>query len=288
MSTGEDPATAPGTGAGPGAWGYQTPAGGGPAAGSPPGGWDWGPPPQPADGGSGAAVPGPHPGAAPGGPAPGGGPPPSVWVRFRQHFDAAPVTVSIVVLTVAVWLVHLALQRWAGINSDLTLGDNGQGIHGQWWRLVTPMVVHFGILHIGLNMFMLWQLGPPVEKVIGRWVYAVSYLVCGIAGGILSDLVLGATALSGGASGAIVGIVGILIGNTTVTHHLDLVGRTSTQAWRFNPKVAKSLGVQIVIWIVFTSIAIKQIDNWAHIGGGVAGLVIGGAVAWYRSTPAPA
>jgi rhomboid protease GluP len=209
-------------------------------------------------------------------------------VRFRQRFDEAPVTVSIVVLTVAVWLVHLALQRWAGINTDLTLGDNGSGIHGQWWRLLTPMVVHFGILHIGLNMFMLWQLGPAVEKVIGRRLYLVSYLVCGVAGGILSDIELKASALSGGASGAIVGIVGILVGNTAVTHQLEGFGRRSTQQWRFNPKVAKSLAIQIVIWIAFTSVAIKQIDNWAHIGGGVAGLIIGGAVAWARSEPVTA
>ena len=212
----------------------------------------------------------------------------SLWVRFRQHFDEAPVTVSIVVLTVAVWLVHLGLQRWGGINTDLSLGDNGSGIHGQWWRLFTPMVVHFGVLHIGLNMFMLWQLGPPVEKVIGRRLFLLSYLVCGVAGGVLSDIVLKATALSGGASGAIVGIVGILVGNTAVTSHVEGWGRQSTQKWRFNPKVAKSLAIQIVVWIGFTSIAIKQIDNWAHIGGGVAGLVIGGLVAWVRTEPVPA
>jgi membrane associated rhomboid family serine protease len=286
MSTGDEPGNAPGSGPGAGGWGYQVPSVGGPAAGSPPGGWDWGPPPQ--SGASGSPGSGPYPGPPPVGGAPAAGPPPSLWVRFRQHFDEAPVTVSIVVVTVAVWLVHLALQRWAGINTDLTLGDNGSGIHGDWWRLVTPMVVHFSTLHIGLNMFMLWQLGPPVEKVIGRRLYFASYVACGIAGGILSDLVFGAAALSGGASGAIVGIVGILVGNTAATHWIDLLGRRSTQTWRFNPKVARSLAIQIVIWIVFTSIAIKQIDNWAHIGGGVAGLVIGAAVGWYRSTPAQA
>jgi rhomboid protease GluP len=209
-------------------------------------------------------------------------------VRFRQQFDEAPVTVSIVVVTVAVWLVHLGLQRWAGINTDLSLGDNGSGIHGQWWRLLTPMVVHFGVLHIGLNMLMLWRLGPPVEKVIGRRLYFVSYLACGVAGGILSDIELKASALSGGASGAIVGIVGILVGNTAVTHQLDAWRRRSTQQWRFNPKVARSLAIQIVLWIAFTSAFIKQIDNWAHIGGGIAGLVIGGLVAWTRSEPVAA
>jgi len=196
--------------------------------------------------------------------------------------------VSIVVVTVAVWLVHLALQHWAHINTDLTLADNGNGIHGDWWRLFTPMVVHFGVLHIGLNMLVLWQLGPAVERVVGRWLYLASYIVCGVAGGIASDVVLKSTALSGGASGAIVGIVGVLVGNTLVTQQLDAWGRRSTQQWKFNPRVARSLAVQIVLWVVFTSIFIKGIDNWAHIGGGVAGLVIGALLAWERSEPVAA
>jgi membrane associated rhomboid family serine protease len=184
--------------------------------------------------------------------------------------------------------VHLALQHWGHINTDLTLADNGKGIHGEWWRLFTPMVVHFGVLHIGLNMLVLWQIGPPVERVLGRWLYLASYLACGVAGGIVSDLALKSTALSGGASGAIVGIVGVLVGNTLVTQELGAWGRRSTQEWKFNPKVAKSLAIQIVLWIAFTSVFIKEIDNWAHIGGGVAGLVIGAGVAYARSEPVPA
>jgi rhomboid protease GluP len=209
-------------------------------------------------------------------------------VRFRHRFDEAPVTVSIVLFTVTVWLVHLALQHWAHINTDLTLADNGQGIHGQWWRLFTPMVVHFGLLHIGLNMLVLWQIGPPVERVVGRSLYFASYIVCGVAGGVASDIVLKSTALSGGASGAIVGIVGVLVGNTLATQHLDAWGRRSLQRWTFNPRVAKSLAIQIVLWIVFTSIFIKEIDNWAHIGGGIAGLLIGAGIAFTRSAPVPA
>jgi len=196
--------------------------------------------------------------------------------------------VSIVAITVAVWLVHLGLQHWAHINTDLSLADNGSGIHGQWWRLFTTMVVHFGVLHIGLNMLVLWQLGPAVERVVGRWLYLASYVVCGVAGGIVSDIVLKSTALSGGASGAIVGVVGVLVGNTLVTQELHTWGRQSTQHWKFNPKVARSLAVQIVLWIAITSAFIKQIDNWAHIGGGVAGLLIGALLAFARSQPVAA
>lgn len=242
-----------------------------------PHGWGYGP-----SYGPDAPPPGFPPTPAPAAPA---RPPATLWDRFKTRFSEAPVTVTIAVGTTAVWLLHLALLQWAGVNTDLTLGDNGMGIHGQWWRLVTPMVVHFGIIHIGLNMLVLWQIGPPVEKVLGRWLYLGSYVACGIAGSVLSDAALGATALSGGASGAIVGVVGILVGNTAVLAWTEKRGRETRQRWRFNPRVARSLGIQIVVWIAFSSIAIPQIDNWAHVGGGIAGLVIGGAVAWVRTQP---
>jgi rhomboid protease GluP len=238
----------------------------------------WGPPPE--------ALPPTEP------PAP---PQPTVWDRFRTRFEEGPVSVSIVVVTVAVWLVHLALQHWAGVNTDLTLGDPGTAIHGQLWRFLTPLVVHFGVLHIGLNMLALWQIGPPVEKVIGRWLYLSSYLICGAAGQVVSDLYYqwhpahrgGQTVqvLAGGASGAIFGVIGLLIGNHVVTDQLEKRGHRSTQAWRFRPAAARSLAIQGALCIGFTSIAIPGIDNWAHLGGVAAGLVIGGVVAWARTRP---
>lgn len=205
--------------------------------------------------------------------------------RLADRFREAPVTVSIVLVTVAVWLVHEALITWASIDTDNTLADTGTGIHGQWWRLATAMVVHFGLLHIALNMLVLWQIGPPVEKVLRRPVFLASYVVCGIGGSVLSDIHYGTGVKSGGASGAIVGVVGILIGNTAVTAWAEAAGRQSRQRWRFNPSVARSLGIQILVWIVFSSLFIPQIDNWAHVGGGVVGLAIGAGVAWWRTEP---
>jgi len=203
-----------------------------------------------------------------------------------------------VVVTVAVWLVHEALITWAHTNTDLTLGDTGSGIHGQWWRLLTPLVVHFGIVHIGLNMLALWMIGPPVEKVIGRWLYLGSYLLAGAGGQVVSDLYYQwhpahqnghvVLVLSGGASGAIFGVVGLLIGNHVITAMAEKSGRRSRQAWRFTPSAAKSLAIQGTIWIIFTSIAIPGIDNWAHLGGVAVGLVIGAVIAWSRTESAVA
>jgi rhomboid protease GluP len=205
----------------------------------------------------------------------------------RRTFAIAPVTVALVFLTVGVWLVHLAFAHFGHLNTDLTLGDNGQAIHGQWWRLITPMVVHFGPLHIGLNMLVLWRLGPPVEQVVGSRLYALAYVLSGIGGQVASDLTLKGNVLSGGASGAIYGIIGVLIGYYVAAQGAAKVGRVSTSQWMFNAGAVKSLAIQAGLWLIVGS-AIAHVDSAAHAGGAVVGIVVGAGVAWARTRPAPA
>lgn len=227
--------------------------------------------------------------------------PPStpLLTRLKNRWEMGPVTVVLVGITVGVYLVHEVLITWFGINTDLSLQDNGSAIHGQPWRLLTPLVVHYQIgglpsfVHLGLNMWALWMIGPPVERVIGRWVFGVSYLVSGAIGQVFTDVYYqwrpiyyhgqAEQIISGGASGAVFGVVGLLIGNYVITSWAEKAGRRSTQVWRFNPGAAKSLAIQGVLWIVFSSLLIPGIDNWAHIGGALVGLVIGGVVAWSRT-----
>ncbi len=241
-------------------------------------GGPWEPPPET-----------PEPSPPPGEPAP-----PTAWERFVRRYREAPVTVTLVLLTVGFWLVHLALQHWGGINTDLTMQDDGTALHGQSWRLLTPMLVHYGTLHIGFNMLALWVVGAPVEKVIGRWQYLAAYILCGVGGDALSDVHLNTYVshgqlvqpVAGGASGAIFGVVGLLIGNYVALAAAERWGRRSTQPWRFTASAAKSLAIQGTAWIVLTSFAIKNVDNWAHVGGAACGLLIGGAIAWSRTVPA--
>lgn len=222
-------------------------------------------------------------------------PQPTVWERFVRRYHEAPVTVTLVVVTVGVWLLHLALLHWAGINTDLSLQDDGTALHGQTWRLLTPLVVHYGVYHIGFNMLALWTVGPPVEKVLGRWQFALSYFLSGIGGDALSDVLLKpypnsigqlVQPVAGGASGAIFGVVGLLVGNYVVLAYAEHVGRRSTQPWRFTRSAATSLAIQGTLWIVISSLVLTNVDNWAHLGGAACGLVIGASVGWARTVPA--
>jgi rhomboid protease GluP len=211
-------------------------------------------------------------------------PPPPLLERFKTAFDESPVTVGLVVLTVAVWIVHMALQRWGGTNTDLTLQDPGTAIHGDWWRLFTPMVVHYGIAHIGFNMLALWVLGRPVEKVVGQATFLASYVACGVAGQVASDIYYGVGTASGGASGAIFGLIGVLIGNFLVTERLQQWGRVSSQRWHFTRQAAKSLGIQAGVWLVLGGV-ITRLDTAAHAGGIALGVVLGAAIGYRRSSP---
>ena len=208
----------------------------------------------------------------------------SMVAAVRRTYAIAPVTVVLVAVTIAAWLVHLVFAHLGHVNTDLTFGDDGSALHGDWWRLVTPMLVHFGPLHIGLNMLVLWRLGPAVEQVVGSRLYLAAYILSGIGGQVASDLTMGGNVLSGGASGAIYGIIGVLIGYYLATQAAHRAGRHATSGWTFNAGAVKSLAIQAGLWLVVGG-AIAHIDSAAHAGGALVGLVIGAGVAWSRTVP---
>lgn len=130
---------------------------------------------------------------------------------------------------------------------------------GQWWRLVTAMFLHAGIFHIGMNLWCLFDLGPMVESLFTSAKFIVMYLVTGIAGFLLS-LWWRPGGISIGASGAILGLVGVLIGVSF--HHGGLGKAYRGQLWR---------------WVIYIFIfgLFFAVDNAAHLGGLVTGFLLG-------------
>jgi membrane associated rhomboid family serine protease/Flp pilus assembly protein TadD len=137
-------------------------------------------------------------------------------------------------------------------------------LNGQWWRLVTSMFVHFGIVHIGLNMWCLWNLGRAAEQLMGRASYLLAYFVSGIFSSIASVYwhPMGASA---GASGAIFGMAGVLVSYVYL--------KKTPSHIRINSKMLGSLGTFIAYNLAFG--ALPGISNAAHVGGLVMGLLVG-------------
>jgi rhomboid protease GluP len=133
---------------------------------------------------------------------------------------------------------------------------------GEWWRLVTAMFLHAGLLHIGMNLWCLVDLGPQVESLFSTTKFIVLYLATGIAGFLLS-LWWSPFGLSIGASGAILGLVGVLIGASF--NHGRLGKDIRGQLWRW-------------VFYIFIFGIFFAVDNAAHLGGLAVGILLGYSV----------
>ncbi|MET8247440.1 rhomboid family intramembrane serine protease [Streptomyces sp. NPDC005202] len=131
---------------------------------------------------------------------------------------------------------------------------------GEWYRLVTSMFTHEAVWHIAFNMLSLWWLGGPLEAALGRLRYLALYFVSGLAGGALTYLLASPSQASLGASGAIFG----------------LFGATAVLMRRLNYDMRPIIAL-LVINLIFT-FGWSNIAWQAHIGGLVAGVVVGYAM----------
>ena len=137
-------------------------------------------------------------------------------------------------------------------------------LDGEWYRLFTSMFLHFGIYHLVNNMAVLLFMGDMVEKTVGHWKYLMIYLGSGLVGNLLSlymDIESQSNIVSAGASGAIYGIIGgvfvLMIKNRKQVREV----------------VIRRLVFVIAVTIYYGSQA-AQIDNAAHVGGLIGGIVL--------------
>ncbi|MEU4653477.1 rhomboid family intramembrane serine protease [Streptomyces sp. NPDC023723] len=129
---------------------------------------------------------------------------------------------------------------------------------GQWYRLLTSMFLHGSYIHIAFNMLSLWWIGGPLEAALGRARYLALYAVSGLAGSALTYLIAEPNQPSLGASGAIFG----------------LFGATAVLMRRLNQDMRPVIAL-LAINLIFTFSPGFNIAWQAHIGGLVAGVVIG-------------
>ena len=201
----------------------------------------------------------------------------SAWeelTRFNRELDQGTpdtrVTTILVALNALIFLVMLSVsftplqpyvprfQGWAANAGTLTL-------NGDWWRLLTATFVHANLPHVALNLWALWNVGRLCERLYGRWTYLTVYLLLGIVASMAS-VVWDANRISVGASGAIFGLLGALLAYLMLS------------AWRVPTAIIKAYRWSTAAFVVINLGAGAvdfTVDNAAHVGGLVAGLLAG-------------
>ncbi len=139
-------------------------------------------------------------------------------------------------------------------------GASGLTFAGEWWRLITPIFLHAGILHFAFNSYVLIQLGPLTESEFGTDRFWVLYLLCGISGSVASQALRPINTV--GASGAIMGLMGLLL----------------VHGWRrggaFGEQLRQSM-LRFALYTAIFSLFFPGIDHLNHLGGFLCGALLG-------------
>src|SRR5262249_53268464 len=130
---------------------------------------------------------------------------------------------------------------------------------GQWWRLVTAGFLHGGLIHIGMNSWVMYDLGAQVEEIFGPARLIVIYF-CATIGGFLASS-FWSNGLSGGASAAIMGLIGAMIA-------LGMMHDSAVA------DAIKRVYVRYAIYMVIFGLLVPNIDNAAHLGGLATGFAV--------------
>jgi rhomboid protease GluP len=206
---------------------------------------------------------------------------PSGSTASRVQIARSRVTIGLLIANIGVFIWLAALNGDAMDMSGELLFDHGSNngvlvAQGEWWRLVTCMFLHGGLVHVAVNMWSLWALGPFVEALFGSAAMLAIYMLAGIGGSIASCLwhPLGNSV---GASGAIFGLFGAIIA-FFLSHRRSM---PSAVFWNSMARFALLLAIN-----GYLGLRMPNIDNAGHVGGLLFGIVCGFAAWRARGTPA--
>lgn len=192
-------------------------------------------------------------------------------VKKETAFRITPVNAAIVILNVLYYIVILIVNQnlFAAYDADIMLSmgamSNQTVLDGAWYQLVTSMFLHFGVTHLINNMILLAYTGCELERRIGSIPYLILYMASGILGNVASFFYYQSRlepVVSAGASGAIYGVLGALL--------VVLVVRQIRTPDLSPRRIFLMIGLTIYHGMTSTGV-----DNAAHVGGLVTGIVIG-------------
>ena len=183
----------------------------------------------------------------------------------------SPVTYVVLGINILLFGVSLLVTMRSSQSLNLFGGINGlvldrlgacrplRFMEGEWWRLIMPVFLHGNLLHIAMNSWVLMDVGPLVEEVYGSARYLFLYIVTGAVGFAASSLT---GHFSVGASGALMGLIGLMLAITT----------------RRGGAYMQMVRAQLIRWVAYIFIIgflVRGIDNAAHFGGLAAGFLLG-------------
>jgi len=187
---------------------------------------------------------------------------PAVRLIYRPY-----VTYALIGICVVIYLLQQATQTAFGVDllSAWGIKSNALIMQGQVWRLLTPIFLHGSIIHIAVNMYALFYIGPTLERFYGRRRYLALFLLSGFAGNVLSFMFTQAQSL--GSSTAIFGLLGAE--GVLIYQNREIFGGIARRA------LSQVIIIAVINLVIGASAA--GIDNWGHIGG-----LIGGTLyAWF-------
>jgi rhomboid protease GluP len=194
----------------------------------------------------------------------------SCLLRIRETSNSknmrnvTPITLTLIILNILMYLIT-ALLSGGIIDSDINvlvfLGAKVNSLikSGEYYRLITSMFLHGGIIHLALNMYALYVIGPIIEKLFGKIKFILIYFIGGITASLFSYLF--STSVSIGASGAIFALLGA--------------------ALVFGIKMRKNIGrdflrniFSVIVVNLIIGFSIPNVDNFGHLGGLIGGTLI--------------
>ncbi|HXV77891.1 MAG TPA: rhomboid family intramembrane serine protease [Candidatus Polarisedimenticolaceae bacterium] len=205
---------------------------------------------------------------------------PGIGRLVANLLPGATAATSLILLTNGFWFLMTMMAQMklaggggfgllSGFSGELLYrfgsGWSGATLNGEWWRVVTPIFLHGGILHFFFNSYVLLQIGPLVEDEYGTERFWVIYLLCGIAGASASQFLRPVNTV--GASGALLGMMGLLL----------------VHGWRRGGPTGQALKGAMIRWGVYIAIfglLLPGIDNINHLGGFVSGAALGFVAGW--------
>jgi rhomboid protease GluP len=193
--------------------------------------------------------------------------------------DTPFITLGLIAINVILYVVTAYLSyvyaKGSIFNSDtnvlILLGAKVNDLitHGQYFRLISAMFLHGGIVHLTVNMYSLYAIGPMVEKVYGKVKFIIIYFFAGICASLLSYVY--SPSISIGASGAIFGLLGAVL--VFAIKSKDKTGSAFIRSI-----------LSVIIVNIFIGMTLPGIDNYGHIGGLMGGIIISFLISFKSKT----